>query len=69
MQIYSWENKYPALKKISRMSYNAEKKILFRYMSGKKFLTPERLGKKILPQTLETLEKIFRNSHAGAFLN
>ena len=51
------------------MSYNAEKKILFRYMSGKKFLTPERLGKKILPQTLETLEKIFRNSHAGAFLN
>ena len=38
--------KYPALKKISLMTYNAEKKILQRYMSGKKFLTPERFGKK-----------------------
>ena len=37
--------KYPALKKMSLMTYNAEKN-LHRYISGKKFLTPERLGKK-----------------------
>ena len=29
--------KYPALKKISLMTYNAEKKILHLYMLGKKF--------------------------------
>ena len=33
--------KYPALLKISVMTYNAEKKILLRYMWGKKFLTSE----------------------------
>ena len=38
--------KYPALKKISLMTYNAEKKTLRRYMSWKKFLTAERFGKK-----------------------
>ena len=39
--------KYPALKKkISLVTYNAEKKLLHRYISGKKFLTPERFGEK-----------------------
>ena len=37
--------KYPALKKISLMTYNANK-ILHRYISGKKFLTAEKCGKK-----------------------
>ena len=37
---------YPAVKKISLMTYNAKKKILHRYMLGKTFLTPERFGKK-----------------------
>ena len=44
--------KYPALKKISLTTYNAEKKILQRYMSGKKFLTPERFGKKFFQHKL-----------------
>ena len=44
--------KYPALKKISLTTYNAEKKILHRYMSGKKFLTPERFGKKFFQHKL-----------------
>ena len=35
------------------MTYNAEKKIFHRYMSGKKFLTPE-AGKKIVTQTKHT---------------
>ena len=39
--------KYPALKKISLLTYNA-KKFLHRYMLGKKFLTPERFEKKFL---------------------
>ena len=51
LQGYTWE-KYPALKKnISLMKYiMLKKKILHRYMSGKKFLTPEVL-EKILTQT------------------
>ena len=44
--------KYPALKKISLMTYDAVKKILHRYMSGKKFLTPERFGKKFFQYKL-----------------
>ena len=43
-------NKYPAQKIISLMKYNAEKKILHSYMSGKKFLSPERFGKKYFPK-------------------
>jgi len=41
MQRNSWEKQYPALKKILLMTYNAEKKVLHRFMWGKKFLTPE----------------------------
>ena len=43
--------KYPALKKTSLMTYNAEK-ILHRYMSRKKFLTPERFTKKFFQYKL-----------------
>ena len=39
--------KYPTLKKISLMTHNAEKKSYpVIIMSGNKFLTPERFGKK-----------------------
>ena len=68
MQIYSWENKYPALKKISRMTYNAEKKNLIPLYVREKISNSREVWEKILPQTLETLEKIFRNIHAGAVL-
>ena len=43
---------YPAEKKISLMTYHAEKKILHCYMLGTKFLTPERLGKKFFQYKL-----------------
>ena len=38
--------KYPALKKISLMTYNAEKKNLTPLYVGEKILNPERFGKK-----------------------
>ena len=43
--------KYPALKKIyiSLMAYNAENKILLRYMLGKKIQAPEVLEKSFNP--------------------
>ena len=43
------EKKYPALKKISRMAYNAGKNILHRWMLGKNSFSRV-LGKKILTQ-------------------
>ena len=51
MQRNSCEKQYPAVKKISLMTYNAEKKKYYtRYMSEKTFLTPVVPEKKILPQ-------------------
>ena len=43
----SWEKQYPALKKISLMTYNAEKKSYTVICRGKKFPTPEVLEKTI----------------------
>ena len=40
MQINSWEKKHPALKKISLMTYNAEKNSYTVISREKKFLTP-----------------------------
>ena len=51
MQINSWEKRILHRKTISITTYKAEKKKLNHYMPGKKFLTPERFGEKILPQT------------------
>ena len=40
--------KYPALKQLSLMKYNAEKKS-YTVMSGKKFITSDRFGKNSYP--------------------
>ena len=50
LQGYTWEKKYPALKKNSLMTYNAEKNLTPLYVREKNFQL-QRFGKKILART------------------
>ena len=45
--------KHPALKEISLITYNAERKSYTVYILGKKILTPERFGKKISTKSVK----------------
>ena len=49
MQKNTWEKQYPALKKISLMTYNAEKKSYTVICGGKNYLL-QGFGKKLLPE-------------------